>query len=91
MFLAIPREQYLQVVQWTASQVVSRATHPPPCELEAVLGRWSVKSSCWAAVVEHFASWFHHAVGRVDNLSRNMALSGRQWIQGIRHCRDVFT
>ena len=91
VFLAMAPEQYLQVVQWTASQVVSGATHPPPGELEAVLRRWSVKSSSWPAVVEHFASWFHHAVGRVENLTRRMALSGRRWIQGIRHCRDVFT
>ena len=87
----MPREQYLEVVQWTARQVVSRTTHPPPSELEALLRRWNVKSSSWPAVVEHFASWFHHAVGRLDNLTRSMALSGRQWIQGIRHCRDVFT
>ena len=45
----------------------------------------------WPAVVEHFASWFHRALGRVDSLTRSMALSGRQRIQGIRHCRDVFT
>jgi hypothetical protein len=38
-----------------------------------------------------FSTWFHHALGSVEQLGRTWLGTRRRWIQGIRHCGDVFT
>jgi hypothetical protein len=91
VFLSMPPEQYLQIVQWTIQQLPSEKCHPMPREIEVILRRWSVEPSCWRAVVEHFGDWFHHAVGRAASLACHLEHAGKRWIQGIRYCRDAFT
>ena len=38
----------------------------------------------------HLAGWFHHAVGTSFYLGGILERLNHKWIQGIRHCRDVF-
>jgi hypothetical protein len=87
--LAMPWEQYLRIVQLTASVLTGEAARPPPPELESLLESAGIKPACWPGVIEHFAEWFHCSVGRVDHLTALTRL-GRKWIQGIRACRRAF-
>ena len=90
-FLAMPFEQYLEIVQWAADQLLAGQDQPPPPELASRLRDRKVDPGRWYAAVDQFQEWLHGVVGSSAGLASILARSGRRWRQGVRHCRDVFT
>lgn len=90
LFLGMPRQQYLDLVQWTAQQCGAEAPQPPPDEWDTVLRKWGVDPTRWCQVVVQFGELFHRAVGHVEKLAEVAQRVGRQWIQGRRACGDAF-
>ena len=64
MILSMPFQQYLQIAEWTAEQVLSSGTDPPPKEVESLLQDKELDPLRWQSAVDNFAAWFHHAVGK---------------------------
>jgi hypothetical protein len=91
LFLGIPRQQYLSLVEWTARQIGAKAFEPPPDHCDSLLRKWGVEPSHWCHVVAHFGELFHRAVGHLDRLVPIVQRAGGRWLQGSRACRDVFT
>jgi hypothetical protein len=91
LFLGMPRQQYLDLVQATAQRMGAAAPEPMPAECDAVLRRLGVDPGKWCYAVEHFGDLFHRAVGHVDKLVEIAQRVGRKWLQGSRACADVFT
>ena len=87
----MPFQQYLQIAEWTAEQILGSGTDPPPQELEKLLLEKRLDPLRWQEAVDNFATWFHHAVGQAAHLSGILERLGRKWIQGIVRCRDTFT
>ena len=87
----MPFEQYLEIVQWAADQLLAGQDRPPPPELASRLRERKVEPDRWYAAVDQFQEWFHGVVGSSAELARVLARSGRRWRHGVRHCRDVFT
>jgi len=97
VILSLPFPQYLQIAECTAAQLVADTLvadapeHAPPSELELLLRQDDVAPANWRAAANNFAAWFHQAVGSNSNLKGILERLNRKWLQGIRHCRDVFT
>jgi hypothetical protein len=85
----------LQIVQWTAEELQLRKaeqkTRPPPDEVAGILRQWGLAPAHWCDAIEKFGTWFHGAVGHVDNLVQPLQRLHQRWLQGIRPCRKVFT
>ena len=90
-FLGMPCQQYLEFVQWSACRLTGKEPEGPKQDWDEVLKRWGIEPSQWCRVIEHFGEMFHRAVGHIDRLAARLEHTGRQWIQGSRACRDVFT
>jgi hypothetical protein len=91
VFLGIPREQYLGLVQWTASQLSTMETRPPPEDIAGLLRQWGLEPTRWCSVIENFGDVFYRAVGHADRVLQAAQRTGQSWLQGIRTCRTAFS
>jgi hypothetical protein len=91
VFLGIDREQYFQIVQWTAQELANVETHSPPEDIAGLLRQWGMDPARWRIVVENFGEVFHRAVGKADRVLQTAQRTGHRWLQGIRTCRTAFT
>ena len=89
--LSMPFQQYLQIAEWTAQQLLGSGTDPPPLDLESLLRAKGLDPLNWHSAVDNFADWFHHAVGGASHLTDVLQRRDRRWIHGIARCRDAFT
>jgi hypothetical protein len=96
VYLGLPRQQYRDIVCWTAEQLQAMRTdetqsRPPPDSVVQILRQWGIAPDYWCEAIEKFDRWFHRAVGHTDRLVTRVQRAKQRWIQGIRRCRQVFT
>ena len=96
VYLGIPREQYLELVCWSAERALAERTgepqsRPPPEKVARILRQWGIAPDYWCEAIDKFANWFRRAVGHKDHLAVSIQRRKQRWIQGIRPCRQVFT
>jgi hypothetical protein len=91
VFLGTPREQYRELVQWTAARLSTVETRPPPEDIAAILRQWGLEPLQWCSVIENFENVFHRAVGDAGRVLQSAQRTGHRWLQGIRTCRAAFT
>lgn len=89
--LAMSPQQYEQIARITADRSGIPSPIPPPEYLPDLLRDRGVEPSRWFDVIEHFGNWFHWAAGCAGRVAEASQRAGRQWVHGIRACRDVFT
>jgi len=99
VYLAIPRQQYLAVVLWTAEQFLAKRSDapsskppaPPPETVSEFLMKTGIAPKQWCLVIDKLERLFHRAIGHPDKMAEPMRRNNRRWIQGIRASREVFT
>ena len=89
--LAMPLEQYLEVLDWTGRQWRPDKRGAIAADVPPILKRLSINSDIWAEGIAQFDQWFHRIVGRPTNLEERASEKGQKWFHGQRRCRDVFT
>ena len=63
-FLAITTEDYLELLDWTARQVVAGKRGVTPTNLPPVLARLGLDAGCWCELVSDFGRLFCSVAGR---------------------------
>ena len=90
-YLPMTFEQYLALLDWTGREIRSDKRGSIPEELLPILQRLGVNDQVWVDAVKNFGRWFRTAVGRVESLLSEAGRRGRRYLQGMGHCRVVFT
>jgi hypothetical protein len=98
-YLGIPRKQYLELLGWTAAQILEKRaadapSHPPPLPPDPVadfLRQRGIVPDHWLPLIEKFERWFRHAIGHSEQMAEPIRRNKRRWIQGIRASKLVFT
>ena len=70
-FLPIHLEDYLQLLDWTARQVVAGKAGHTPISIPPILERLSLEQTTWCDLVRDFGQLFFHVAGKprtVDDL-----------------------
>ena len=92
VILPMPFSQYWEIAEWTSRQALGHEQDETlPRDLAATLRQKQIDPKHWRAAVINFGHWFHRAVGSTSHLAGILERLNRRWIQGIGHCRDVFT
>jgi len=65
-FLALPIEDYLELLDWTARQVVPGKRGSTPSSLPPVLARLGLDAACWCELVSDFGRLFCSVAGRPE-------------------------
>ena len=89
-FLSLDLDDYLSLLDWAGREVRRDKRGAIPADIAPILQRLQIQADGWLACIKNFGRWFHHAVGSPQSLTDLAARTGRQWLQGISHCRDVF-
>ncbi len=62
-FLPMPLTDYLQLLDWTAREVVSGKPGSTPAHIQPILARLSLEADTWTTMVENFGKLFIHLAG----------------------------
>ncbi len=90
-FLPVTADQYLELLDWTGRQLAAGKRGHIDVAYPPILERIGLRPGAWLDMISEFETWFHGAVGRVEGMVDQAARTGRNWIQGVRRCRDAFT
>ncbi len=69
-FLSMTVADYIQLLDWTARELVPGKKGPTPLSYPPILKRLGLKKSSWRALVMQFEEVFCHVAGRVDRVDR---------------------
>jgi hypothetical protein len=83
-------DQYLELLDWSGRQWATGKRGSIDESCPPILERLGLRRSVWLELIDKFDVWFHGAVGRAEAVLEHAAHTGRQWIQGVRICRDTF-
>ena len=84
-------DQYIELVEWTGRQLRKDRRGAIPQDLRPILERLEIQVDEWLDTISTFGSWTRRVVGTAASMMRAAAQAGRNWYQGIRRCREIFT
>ncbi len=88
-FLNMTSVEYLELLDWTARQIVPGKAGATSADVPPLLERVGLKSASWIGLVNGFGSLFHnvagrpHEIARVRSLRRNMRFRVRSHVQAV--------
>ena len=85
--LALSRDEYLALVNWSGRALRSDKRGSIPGTLPPILERLDLRQKHWLADMQHYGSWYYRAVGSVQALERYCQHLGQQWLKGARPAR----
>jgi hypothetical protein len=88
--LAMPVEEYLALLDWTARQSVPGKSGCTPSDLPPVLRRLGLDSKTWCELVRDFGKLFCHVAGRPEHVDtiRSHRTHRRYYLR--RRARELF-
>jgi REP element-mobilizing transposase RayT len=89
--IGITLDQYIELVDWTGRQLRRDRRGAIPADLRPILERLEIDVDQWLETISTFGRWTRRVVGTAANMMRAAQQAGRQWYQGIRRCREIFT
>ena len=75
-FLPMPLTDYLQLLDWTAREVVSGKRGATPATVRPILERLSLTPQTWTTLVQRFGRLFIHVAGRPPTIDTYRSQSG---------------
>lgn len=83
-FLSIPLTDYLELLDWTAREVVGGKRGSTPATVRPILERLSLTPDTWTAMVRRFGRLFIHVAGRPPTIDayRSPAAARRFHVRG---------
>ena len=88
--LPITIEQYLELVEWTGRQIQEGKRGIIPGHLAPILERLNIDASLWVDAVDSFDQWTRLVVANATRMAEKATEMGRHFLQGVRHCRELF-
>ncbi len=88
-FLNMTSAEYLELLDWTARQIVPGKAGATPPDVPPLLERVGLKSASWIGLVSSFGELFHnvagrpHEIARVRSLRRNIRFRVRSHVQAV--------
>ena len=90
-FLPVEIDYYLDLLDRAARAIVKGERESIDARFEPILLRLGLSPSMLFEALEKFDRWFHRAAGSDSKMAEEAARTGQRWIQGLAHCRRVFT
>lgn len=89
-FLSMSAEEYLEVADWSARQVVEgKPGHTPP-DYPPVLARLGLEPTVWGRLVADFDDLFSTMAGRPENIDQERGLQTGQRFYVRKETRELF-
>jgi putative transposase len=89
--IAIRRQEYLNLVHWSADCARSRRRSPVPSDCGRVLSRMQLSHDQWAREICHYGRWYYRAVGSLASLEKYCSHLGQRWLKGTARSRICST
>ena len=88
--LAMPIEEYLALLDWTARQSVPGKCGCTPSDLPPVLSRLGLDSKTWCELVRDFGKLFCHVAGRPEHVDTIRSHRTHRRFYLRRRARELF-
>ena len=89
-FLSLTFDEYLELLDWTGRQLHPGKRGAIPESTPPILERLGIQPAGWLKLIENMRHWFGVAVGRVQQLEREAARVGRNWLWRRREMAEAF-
>jgi hypothetical protein len=90
-FLSMPALDYLELLDWTAREVVPGKRGHTPAEVPPVLQRLSMDVDVWTALVHDFGRMFYHAAGKPRTIDACRSRVGQRRFHVPRETRRILS
>ncbi|MFH1139145.1 MAG: hypothetical protein V1816_23940 [Pseudomonadota bacterium] len=88
--LDISRDDYLNLLAWTARRFREAAPAPLPEKLGSIMTRLGIEQDNWPDLAGNYGGLFFRAAGKTEALTAAAARVGREWLHGLRASRKYF-
>jgi len=80
--IPIPRNDYLDLVDWSGRALRSDKRGAIPAGVPAVLERLGMRPDDWTREMRHYGRWYYRAVGSIEALRHYCQHLGQRWLKG---------
>ncbi len=81
---------YIELVEWSARQIVNEKIHSNKLHLPQILNRLEIKSDNWLFLCKNFEIPFKNVVGTTISIKQLCSKMKKNWFQGQRECQRLF-
>ena len=83
-------DDYLELVDWSGRIIRDDKKGAIPEHVPAILSRLNIEEKNWLYLSQHFESPFKSLVGCACKVRQACDQLGKQWVQGVRRCSELF-
>ncbi|MCH8073007.1 MAG: transposase [Proteobacteria bacterium] len=80
--IPMPREDYLQLIDWTGRQLQADKRGRIPTNVPPILVRLNLDSDRWLKEMNHYGKWYYRAVGSIEAIEKYCHHLGQNWLKG---------